>query len=368
MDFFSFIKGIFGSTDWGNNQQNINMSETKYDEYVPNPYKPFIRVTDRIKTAFSSKYGLYPHEILMLHYAPTTLVGQKKFYGFWLYDYGVEYPSKLIESLIDRGFLQQGSIADTIANLKLSELKSLLKQNGLPITGNKPELLKRVMNRLPLDQLASKYTHRYYALTDLGKAALTDGEYVPYFHTSKVVPYTGFDIWFLNQLLHENPGISYHQCIIQYLEKMAGDYKKQRHFGLYRCYLLSLHDVYVTMNNWYAALDKLTEVFFWDLSGMEEDQDYKELNRSNYKSSQKSILSIYQWYNNALIGYIRKLQKHLGMTDNQLREYLTSKFTSLRSEFHLLLPSECVDFVFACISKDDNAIRNINDSAMRRLK
>lgn len=368
MAFFNFIKGFFGSSNNSQSQQGIDMSETKYDEFIPNPDKPFIRVTERIKSAFPSQFGLYPHEILMLHYASSTLVGQNKFHGFWLYDYGVEHPSELITSLIDRGFIKHGSITDTIANLKLVELKSLLKQYGLPSAGKKSEVLERVINMLPLDQLANKFSHRYYALTETGKAALADGEYVPYLHFSKGVPFIGFDIWSLNQLLHENPGVSYHQCIIRYLEIKAMNYKKQRHFGIYRCYLLSLHDVYVTMEDWSAALDKLSEVYFWDLSGMGEGSDYTELKKRTYNRDRRSIHQIYQWYNNLLIGYVLKLQKRLNLTDIQLKEYLLNKFSSMQSEFHQLLPSECVDFVFACIAKDDKAIRLINESAMKRLR
>lgn len=65
-------------------------------------------VEKRIKSLNPGPSGLYPHEILMLHYAQGYKTSIQEFQGFWRYKYGVRDPKGVLTSLMQRGYLKTG--------------------------------------------------------------------------------------------------------------------------------------------------------------------------------------------------------------------------------------------------------------------
>lgn len=63
-------------------------------------------VEKRIKSLNPGPSGLYPHEILMLHYAQGYKTSIQEFQGFWRYKYGVRDPKGVLTSLMQRGYLK----------------------------------------------------------------------------------------------------------------------------------------------------------------------------------------------------------------------------------------------------------------------
>lgn len=59
----------------------------------------------RLSNACPSKNGLYPHEILMLDQADTYRTDTNNFQNFWKWECSVLEPRKVLDSLIDRGFI-----------------------------------------------------------------------------------------------------------------------------------------------------------------------------------------------------------------------------------------------------------------------
>ena len=77
------------------------------DEVVP--------IEKRIKGQQPTCDGLYPHEILVLSYAPSIVAnGENSFAGFWWYKYGIKDVMKIVESLKEKGFIQIGSVIDAM--------------------------------------------------------------------------------------------------------------------------------------------------------------------------------------------------------------------------------------------------------------
>ncbi len=89
----------------------------------------------KLKNATMSKHGLYPHEVLILAYASSYCTRGNSFQSFWLYKYGVSDIDKQLRSLLDRGFLEIGSLQSAIENENLTNLKDDLKNRGLKVSG-----------------------------------------------------------------------------------------------------------------------------------------------------------------------------------------------------------------------------------------
>lgn len=104
----------------------------------------------RIRTAYPSKNGLYPHELLVLFYADSFYVGQKDFQAFWWYQYGVKSVPEILSSLLARGFIEIGTAVDSLQKQKVADIKALLHEFSLPVTGKKADLIDRVVTNIPV--------------------------------------------------------------------------------------------------------------------------------------------------------------------------------------------------------------------------
>lgn len=151
----------------------------------PQEQKPLV-ANDRImpleaylKVAVPSNQGLYPHEILMLYYANTYKVDEEnRFQSFWLYEYSVEDPQTVLDSLLSRGFITIGDLRSALERHKVTELKAQLQTLGEKTTGKKAELIDRLLNSGNNEYLEEQFPDRYYALTDTGSKELSENEYV----------------------------------------------------------------------------------------------------------------------------------------------------------------------------------------------
>ena len=121
-----------------------------------------------LKTATPSKQGLYPHEIMMLEYAPHFRTTHNNFQNFWYWQYSVTEPQAILDSLFERGFTEVGDLRSALEKLKLPEIKEELKLINQKVTGKKAELIDRLMEFGDLAALGKKYSERYYVLTPKG--------------------------------------------------------------------------------------------------------------------------------------------------------------------------------------------------------
>lgn len=219
MGLFDFLKNKGRNNDVSYERALISESEKKHyqpDEYYTkkvNVGTSFERIVvtfdERKKTAIPSKRGLYPAEILLLAYCDKGDYPCPKngYPGFWWFEYGIrDVGSKMIE-LENRGFLKLGIISDAVKSLTTSQLKDLLSEEGVSMTGNKSELTNKVIDFISEDKLIDFGLKRKYVLTTLGQAELEENAYVPYMHkiNKKTAEGSGsgveFNVWSINKLL-----------------------------------------------------------------------------------------------------------------------------------------------------------------------
>ena len=89
-----------------------------------------------IEKAIPSKQGLYPHEIMMLEYAPHFKITNNSFQNFWYWQYSVTEPQAILDSLFERGFIEIGDLRTALEKLKLTEIKEELKALNQKVSGN----------------------------------------------------------------------------------------------------------------------------------------------------------------------------------------------------------------------------------------
>ena len=159
---------------------------------------------ERKKTCIPSNRGLYVAEILLLYYCsegkyPNPARGYPQ---FWWYEYGIQDVDAMLQSLEARGFLCVGTAKDSLAGLKVDQLKEILRKHNLHVSGKKAELVARIQENVSEEDLVSDGVAYKYALTEMGKQELEENAYVPYMHKNSLTTgETGYTVWAVNKLL-----------------------------------------------------------------------------------------------------------------------------------------------------------------------
>ncbi|WP_426350086.1 SAP domain-containing protein [Alloiococcus sp. CFN-8] len=168
-----------------------------------------ISFEDRKKTAIPSNRGLYPAEILLLEYCSKGTYPEPKngYPGFWWFAYGIRDVGVALKSLEDRGYIAFASAKDSVKGFTVPQLKELLVEKGLSTTGKKAELVARVAETVPEEELLAAGVQVKYLLTEIGQQELCENAYVPYMHSAPNKTTEDerwgmtFNVWSINKLL-----------------------------------------------------------------------------------------------------------------------------------------------------------------------
>lgn len=199
-------------TDTKNEQTTASASNGSFPtkSYAGTAFeKDVITFDERKKSSLPSARGLYVAEILLLYYCSLgTYPNPKNGYpGFWWYEYGIQDVNYMLNTLEKRGFICFASPKQSLDGLNATELKQILKEHNLPVSGKKAELVEQVSQSVSNDELLTAGVKAKYALTDLGQLELEENAYVPYMHKHprKTIEDSTFgptfNVWSINQLL-----------------------------------------------------------------------------------------------------------------------------------------------------------------------
>lgn len=332
-------------------------------EIIPSVAEEIVPAEKRMQNAIASKHGLYPHEVLVLDYACSYYAEGNTFQGFWWYRYGVRDVDKYLRSLFERGFLQIGDLQSAIALENATVLKEELKKHGLKVSGKKDELIQRLISEVSHEELNFRFTKRAYQLTELGKKALEEESYVPYIHRHAL---EDLDIWSLNRIIHQPPYMPYRDKIWGYLNKRSVEHFAARDFGLYRNCRHYMSTFLMEERKIKDALGMVSEVVFYDLSGLGNgyDPQFLDIYAQNFFPYKDSIVTMAPGITSAVIN----CQKELNLSDDELKATMLDQMKRYSAPLNIFTPEECVDIVFMESREDTEALTKIYDKAKRRFK
>lgn len=189
-----------------------------------------ITFEERKKTSFPSKRGLYVAEILLLEYCSYGKYPKPSggYPGLWWFEYGIRDVGHALESLEKRGFLCWAPLEYCLSSMKVDELKQILAKEGLPTTGKKADLVKRISEEMPRDRIDLPESAYKYELTDLGKEELRQNGYVPYMHkhphkTTEDARFgEDFNVWSINKLFPDGDTSDWRRVVGDVEEKLFG--------------------------------------------------------------------------------------------------------------------------------------------------
>jgi SAP domain-containing protein len=370
MGLFDFLKK--------RNNQNKQISKSKnkkeFDisflisvktEIINTPSEPdVIPVEKIIKGMKPNDVGLYPHEILLLTYAPKYYVEGNSYPGFWWYKYGVKDVDKCLISLKDRGFLQIGSLQSVIEKETASVLKDVLRDNRLKVSGKKAELVERLLEEVSEEKLNTIFTKRTYDLTDAGNEILKKEDYIPYIHRHGI---EDLDIWSLSEKVkNRKPGLSFRDVIWGYLNKRSMIHIQNADFGLYRNCRFSMSKFVKEEGKLDNAFSLLSEVIRYDLSGLSNgfSMQFMDIYADGYFPYKNSIVTMAPGITSRVVDY----QEKKGLSDQDLKKKLYEEMSKIKLPFSVFTVDECVEIVLMEIQKDEEGLEKLYDKAKRRFK
>lgn len=326
-----------------------------------------------LKTAVPSKQGLYPHEILMLEYAPHFKTTNNNFQQFWYYQYSVTKPQSVLDSLYERGFIDVGDLKSALEKLKLPEIKEELKSLNLKVTGKKVELIDRLMENGDLNSLDKKYSERYFVITQKGEQELKENQYVSYLHRNHHMT-----IWEMNQRIAKTH-LPYRDILWGYFNEQTCTHFKNFDFGLYRNTRLNMYQFLMEERKPKAAFRMLCEVLSYDLSGLGNSEksmfEWEQAEPKLFVEIYESRIKYFFPYEDssltippAVSAWFEEMQDILGLNEKEYRDAILEALRKVYPPRRIFTDEECVDIIMANIHNDTTTLSDVYERAEKREK
>lgn len=132
--------------------------------------------------------------------------------------------------LLNNGYLALGDIRKRIAIKQVPELKAILSEHELKVSGRKAELIQRLIDNLPPSELETIFSIGVYEITDKGTAALD--EYSIFFDSERLG--LGFPHYRLLQEKERDPNSSNESIFLRLLVENVNKASKSRQPEQYR--------------------------------------------------------------------------------------------------------------------------------------
>ncbi|ARJ50126.1 SAP domain-containing protein [Staphylococcus lutrae] len=131
-----------------------------------------------IKSDSTQETELNVYDILILHLNNKRIVGKELTNHYLLIEKQIDTMFH-IENLLKNGVLSiKSDFNHSLSYLKVPELKSILKDNGLKVSGNKPELMKRIKEDIKEEDVNLP---KIYIATHAGEKIIENTNYVLHF-------------------------------------------------------------------------------------------------------------------------------------------------------------------------------------------
>src|SRR5690625_2839628 len=155
-------------------------------------------------------------DVLFMHYITGRTPDEVDKYDFWQLQYG-RNPENLLRRLMDAGVMyEDDSLPATLPKLRVFELKFILKRAGLKISGNKPELIKRILQHAGTIDFADVPLRNVYVLSDEYADFYSATGFMNFFHFNG-----NFDLHEVYEFYLEYGDADPHRTAVAFLEGKA---------------------------------------------------------------------------------------------------------------------------------------------------
>lgn len=223
------------------------------------------KVSTRFSPKFKFAYVLYLDEI---NKNPNKSI--KNDYYKANYDTSL---TKIKKQAREDEFIGEGSPLIAAKSATVKDLKKLLKEHDLMVSGTKDELIERLGENLTEEELKEVFPKKVFAVSEKGLEFIEENKYVFYYDkTTPIRSYVEveeYDSVFddVDDLSDEN----IHKLLIDFLEKREDELVSKKNWAGYRYNFMALARVYKDSGNEFKVLDNDFKLF---IAGINNFNDY----------------------------------------------------------------------------------------------
>ena len=226
--------------------------------------------------------------------------------------------NKLEKQALDDEFLEDGNPLIAAQSATVSDIKNVLKEHDLKVSGKKDDLIERLGQNLSEEALKEAFPQKVLAVSDKGLEFIEKNRYVFYYdNTSQLrsnLDVDEYDSIFvgIDDLSDEN--IS--NLLIEYLLKRENDLVSKNYWSAYRYNLIILGRAYKDSDKDLELLDIDFKLF---IAGINNFSDYSN-------KSEPACAYIGKTYSDELISLLHSL----GLSIDELKDKFNASYDDLK--------------------------------------
>ena len=323
---------------------------------------------DMISRLYPSENGLYPHEILLLHYARTFTYNQKKYQQFWYYRYLIPNVQSVLHSLVDRGFLTLECLQDRLNSHTLKELKPLLEKKGLKACKKKSDAINLIIDNYEFHELPQKLVgdnSAHYVLTDLGLSELQNNQYVLFAHKNSSISLEKLNHVVINQKR------DYMQAVRESLKEKAEDSIKNK-WRHNRYWVKRYAEVCADSGDFIEGIRYLCASIALDLNIANGHLEYSSQKAydlmtaiRNYFPYERNSLGA---MSDSLIALTKSYLIGSGLDESKFKQAILSHFVELKVDGDIFSPEQLADIVMLEVHEETAALEKLYSNIQIELQ
>lgn len=227
------------------------------------------------------------------------------------YECGISDPFEYHKELLAGGYFEAATLPDMLKSLKAAEIKEILKELQLPVSGKKEALIERVPDTLDDEILKKYFPFPLYSLSEMGEHFLLEHNDCVQIHTHK-----NWEITWDEYKKRCTPNRSFYDTVWgifnERLTKAPHDFGSNTYYAMYQ--LLEEE------GKKGQALEMLLRVLYIDVSGVGVVQQVS-MYRSGY-STKKELLEDFDVYVMLAPGIISSIARYKDEFDENMVEHI----------------------------------------------
>ena len=251
-------------------EQQYNENKAAADELSELEKLYSKKVSTRFSPKFKFAYVLYLDEI---NKNPNKSI--KNDYYKSNYDTSL---TKIKKQAKEDEFIGEGSPLIAAKSATVKDLKKLLKEHDLMVSGTKDELIERLGENLTEEELKEVFPKKVFSVSEKGLEFIEENKYVFYYDkTTPIRSYVEveeYDSIFddVNDLSDEN----IHKLLSDFLEKREEELLSKKNWAGYRYNFMALARVYKDSGNEFKVLDNDFKLFIAGINNFNEYTNHSE--------------------------------------------------------------------------------------------
>ena len=249
--------------------------------------------------------------------------------------------AKIKKQAKEDGFIGDGSPLLAAKSATVKDLKALLKEHDLMVSGKKDELIERLGENLSEDELKEAFPKKTIAITDEGLEFIENNRYVFYYDKASPVR-NHISVEDYDSVFEEEKDLSdenIYRTLVDYLVKREDELASNGKWIEYRYNFIVLERVYKDMGDDHNLLDVDFKLF---IAGINNFNDYTN-------SSEPAYGYIGKTYSNELIDLLHSLS----LSIDELKDKFNQSYDELRYPDLKISKEESLVYLLKLFNGDD---------------